>query len=39
METVISIVTNQFFMIFLAITLGLLIGKIKIGNFDMLPSR
>lgn len=35
MATLISVVTNQFFMIFLAIALGLLIGKIKIGNFSL----
>ncbi len=35
MTTLISVFTNQFFMIFLAITIGLLIGKIKIGNFSL----
>lgn len=35
MTTLISVFTNQFFMIFLAIALGLLIGKIKIGNFSL----
>ena len=35
MTTLISVFTNQFFMIFLAIASGLLIGKIKIGNFSL----
>lgn len=35
MEAILSIVTNQFFMIFLAILLGLALGKIKIGNFSL----
>lgn len=35
MAAVISVLTNQFFLIFLAIALGLLIGKIKIGNFSL----
>ena len=35
MTTLISVFTNQFFMIFLAIAIGLLIGKIKIGNFSL----
>lgn len=35
MTTLISVFTNQFFMIFLAIATGLLIGKIKIGNFSL----
>lgn len=35
MGTVISVLTNQFFLIFVTITLGLLIGKIKIGNFSL----
>lgn len=35
MSTVISTITNQFFLIFLAITIGLLIGKIKIGDFSL----
>lgn len=35
MEAILSVVTNQFFMIFLAIVLGLALGKIKIGNFSL----
>lgn len=35
MTTLISVFTNQFFLIFLAIATGLLIGKIKIGNFSL----
>ena len=35
MTTLISVYTNQFFLIFLAIATGLLIGKIKIGNFSL----
>lgn len=35
MATLISVLTNQFFLIFLAIALGLLLGKIKIGNFSL----
>lgn len=35
LTTVISIITNQFFLMFLAIATGLLIGKIKIGNFSL----
>lgn len=35
MNTLISVLTNQFFMIFLAIATGLLIGKIKVGNFSL----
>ena len=35
METLISVLTNQFFLIFLAIATGLLLGKIKIGNFSL----
>ena len=35
MEAILSVVTNQFFMIFLAIALGLALGKIKIGNFSL----
>lgn len=34
-ELLISALTNQFFLIFLAIATGLLIGKIKIGNFSL----
>ncbi len=32
---IITVCTNQFFLMFLAITLGLLIGKIKIKNFSL----
>ena len=35
MATLISVLTNQFFLIFLAIALGLLLGKVKIGNFSL----
>ena len=35
MVTLISVLTNQFFLIFLAIALGLLLGKVKIGNFSL----
>jgi len=35
MATLISVLTNQFFLIFLAIALGLALGKIKIGNFSL----
>lgn len=35
MEAILSVVTNQFFMIFLTIVLGLALGKIKIGNFSL----
>lgn len=34
MKTIISIFTNQYFLLFLAIVLGLLIGKIKVKNFS-----
>ena len=30
-----SVLTNQFFLMFLAIATGLLIGKIKIGSFSL----
>lgn len=35
MNTIISILTNQFFLLFLTIASGLLIGKIKIKNFSL----
>lgn len=35
MNTIISILTNQFFLLFLTIVSGLLIGKIKIKNFSL----
>ena len=35
MATLISVLTNQFFLIFLAIALGLALGKIKIGKFSL----
>lgn len=35
MNTVISILTNQFFLLFFTIATGLLIGKIKIKNFSL----
>jgi len=35
MATIISIFTNQFFLLFLTITSGLLLGKVKIKNFSL----
>ena len=35
MNYLITIFTNQFFLMFLTITFGLMIGKIKIGNFSL----
>jgi putative transport protein len=35
MNTVVSILTNQFFLLFLTVATGLLIGKIKIKNFSL----
>jgi len=35
MATIIGILTNQFFLLFAAITTGLILGKIKIGNFSL----
>ncbi|MDF2888782.1 MAG: putative permease [Lacrimispora sp.] len=35
MNTIISVLTNQFFLLFLTIVSGLLIGKIKIKNFSL----
>lgn len=35
MNTIISILTNQFFLLFLTIATGLLLGKVKIKNFSL----
>ena len=35
MNYLITVFTNQFFLMFLTITFGLMIGKIKIGNFSL----
>lgn len=35
MNYLVTVCTNQFFLMFLTITLGLMIGKIKIGNFSL----
>ena len=35
MKLVVSTLTNQFFLMFLAIATGLLIGKIKIKSFSL----
>ena len=35
MKYIITVGTNQFFLMFLAIAVGLLIGKIKIKNFSL----
>ena len=35
MNYLITVFTNQFFLMFLTIAFGLMIGKIKIGNFSL----